>query len=122
MSAMRSNPEVVIVGGGLAGLACARHLHKNGIEFQIIEASDSLGGRVRTDRVAGFLLDRGFQVLQTAYPEAQRVLDYAKLDLHTFFPGALIRVDDCSYRVADPLRKPLEAFESLFSPIGTTMP
>ncbi len=119
MSALISDPDVVIVGGGLAGLACARHLHQNGISFQIIEASDGLGGRVRTDRVAGFLLDRGFQVLQTAYPEAQRVLDYAKLDLHKFFPGAVIRIDNHSYRVADPLRMPLEAFDSLFSPIGT---
>ena len=119
MSALISDPDVVIVGGGLAGLACARHLHQNGISFQIIEASDALGGRVRTDHVAGFLLDRGFQVLLTAYPEAQKVLDYAKLDLHTFFPGAVIRIDNHSYRVADPLRLPLVAFESLFSPIGT---
>jgi phytoene dehydrogenase-like protein len=119
MSALRSDSDVVIVGGGLAGLACARHLHQHGIAFQIIEASDELGGRVRTDRVAGFLLDRGFQVLQTAYPEAQRVLDYSKLDLHTFVPGAVIRMDDNAYRLADPVRKPLAAFESLFSPIGT---
>ncbi len=119
MSALRSDPDVVIVGGGLAGLACARHLQQNGISFQIIEASDGVGGRVRTDRVSGFLLDRGFQVLQTAYPEAQRVLDYTKLDLHAFFPGVLLRIDDHSYRVADPVRKPLEAFEALFTPIGT---
>lgn len=119
MSALRSDPDVVMVGGGLAGLACARQLQLNGISFQIIEASDGLGGRVRTDRVSGFLLDRGFQVLQTAYPEAQRVLDYTRLDLRAFFPGALIRMDEHSYRVADPIRKPLEAFEALFSPIGT---
>jgi phytoene dehydrogenase-like protein len=119
MSALKSDPDVVIVGGGLAGLACARHLHHHGMSFQIIEASDGLGGRIRTDRVSGFLLDRGFQVLQTAYPEAQRVLDYAKLDLHTFFPGAAIHIDDESYRVADPMRKPLAALEALFSPVGT---
>jgi phytoene dehydrogenase-like protein len=119
MSDVRSDADVVIIGGGLAGLACARHLHQNGIAFQIIEASDGLGGRVRTDRVGGFLLDRGFQALQTAYPEARRVLDYSKLNLHAFFPGALIRVGNYSYRVADPVRRPLEAFESLFSPVGS---
>jgi phytoene dehydrogenase-like protein len=119
MSALKSDPDVVIVGGGLAGLACARHLQQHSISFQIIEASDGLGGRVRTDRVSGFLLDRGFQVLQTAYPEAQKVLDYAKLDLHRFFPGAVIHIDDQSHRVADPVRVPLAAFEALFSPIGT---
>jgi phytoene dehydrogenase-like protein len=119
MSALRSTPEVLIVGGGLAGLACARHLHHHGVGFQIIEAADALGGRVRTDHVAGFHLDRGFQVLQTAYPEARKVLDYGTLDLHAFFPGFVIRSDDCTYRVADPLREPLKAFESILSPVGT---
>ncbi len=84
MVAFQSEPDVLIAGGGLAGLACARHLHEHGISFQLLEASDAVGGRVRTDHVAGFLLDRGFQVLLTAYPEAQRVLDYSRLDLHAF--------------------------------------
>ncbi|MGD8995403.1 MAG: FAD-dependent oxidoreductase, partial [Syntrophobacterales bacterium] len=60
--------EVIIVGGGLAGLSCAWRLLGTGLSFLILEASDGLGGRVRTDKVDGFLLDRGFQVLQTAYP------------------------------------------------------
>jgi predicted NAD/FAD-dependent oxidoreductase len=58
----------------LAGLCCARTLHHSGIPFVLLEASDGIGRRVRTNRVEGFLLDRGFQVLQTAYPEARRVL------------------------------------------------
>jgi len=121
MMTFQSEPDVLIVGGGLAGLACARHLHEQGISFQLLEASDAVGGRVRTDHVAGFLLDRGFQVLLTAYPEAQRVLDYSRLDLHAFYHGALIRLNQQSYRVADPFRDPLDAFESLFTPIGTLM-
>src|ERR1700741_5563815 len=86
---MSSSPEVLIVGGGLAGLCCARVLQEKGVKLQIVEASDGLGGRVRTDEMDGFLLDRGFQVLLTAYPEAKRVLDYGSLDLKAFSPGAL---------------------------------
>ncbi len=76
--------DVIIVGGGLAGLCAARTLHEHGVSFQLYEAADDVGGRVRTDEVDGFLLDRGFQVLLTAYPEAQRVLDYDTLELQPF--------------------------------------
>ncbi len=68
--------DVLIVGGGLAGLCCARRLCGAGVTCRVLEASDAVGGRVRTDRMDGFLLDRGFQVLLTAYPEAQQTLDY----------------------------------------------
>jgi phytoene dehydrogenase-like protein len=88
---MSSNADVLIIGGGLAGLCCALRLHQSGLSFQVLEASDGIGGRVRTDKVEGFLLDRGFQVLLTAYPEARRVLDYDGLNLRPFYPGALIR-------------------------------
>ena len=66
--------DVVIVGGGLAGLSCARHLQNSSVTYLIAEASDRVGGRVKTDRLDGFLLDRGFQVLQTAYPVARHTL------------------------------------------------
>ena len=72
---MSIRPDVLIVGAGLAGLCAARRLHEADVSFQILEASDGIGGRVRTDQVEGFLLDRGFQVLLTAYPEARAVLD-----------------------------------------------
>jgi phytoene dehydrogenase-like protein len=111
--------SVIIVGAGLAGLCCARVLHQAGIPFLILEASDGVGGRVRTDRVEGFLLDRGFQVLQTAYPEAQAVLDYRALDLKPFYPGAMVYYDGQLRRVGDPLRKPQHFFSTLFSPIGS---
>jgi phytoene dehydrogenase-like protein len=113
------NMEVVIIGAGLAGLCCARTLHQAGIPFMLLEASDGVGGRVRTDQVEGFLLDRGFQVLQTAYPEARRVLDYRALDLKPFYPGALVYFGGRLHRVGDPLRHPGHFFSTLFSPVGT---
>ena len=84
--------DVIIVGAGLAGLSCARRLQTQGADYLLIEASDRVGGRVKTDVVKGFILNHGFQVLQTAYPEAQRFLDYAALDLKAFAPGAVFRI------------------------------
>ena len=67
--------DAVIVGAGLAGLSCAISLEAAGLSVTLLEASDAPGGRVRTDVVEGFRLDRGFQVMLTAYPEAKRLLD-----------------------------------------------
>jgi phytoene dehydrogenase-like protein len=74
----------------VAGLVCGRTLLRAGHEVILLEASDEVGGRVRSDVVDGFTLDRGFQVLFTAYPAAKRQLDYKRLDLRPFEPGALI--------------------------------
>jgi phytoene dehydrogenase-like protein len=106
-------PDVIVVGAGLAGLCCARELHAAGLEVLVLERGDTPGGRVRTDAVDGFMLDRGFQVLLTAYPEARRVLDYERLGLRPFESGALIRRDERFARVADPFRHPLKSLESL---------
>jgi phytoene dehydrogenase-like protein len=116
---MSSNVDVLIIGGGLAGLCCALRLHQSGLSFQVLEASDGVGGRVRTDKVEGFLLDRGFQVLLTAYPEARRVLDYDALNLQPFYPGALIRYKGRFHRFSDPWRHPIDGMLSLLSPIGS---
>lgn len=114
-----SNPDVVIIGAGLAGLCCARRLHQCGITFQILEASDGVGGRVRTDLVDGFKLDRGFQVYLPAYPEGKRVLDLAALDLRPFRRGALVWFGGKFHRVADPRESLFAAVRGLFNPIGT---
>lgn len=113
--------SVIIVGAGLAGLCCARELHQQGIPFLLLEASDGVGGRVRTDVVEGFRLDRGFQVLLTSYPEARRVLDYDALQLCPFEPGALVRYAGEFHQVTDPWRRPTTALASVLSPIGSLM-
>ncbi|MEM6336274.1 MAG: NAD(P)/FAD-dependent oxidoreductase, partial [Bacteroidota bacterium] len=107
-----------IVGAGLSGLACARALQDFGIPFTILEQSDAPGGRVRTDVVDGFRLDRGFQVLLTAYPTAQQVFNYDELNLQRFDPGAKIYLDGKASTVGDPRRNPTRALSSLVSPIG----
>jgi phytoene dehydrogenase-like protein len=121
MSAGRPVPEadVLVVGAGLAGLACARELSAAGLRTLVLEASDGVGGRVRTDVVDGFRLDRGFQVLLTAYPTTGRFLDYGKLDLRPFEPGALVRIGDGFAAVSDPFRRPSDAVATLLSPVGS---
>jgi phytoene dehydrogenase-like protein len=96
---------IVIVGAGLAGLTCARVLHERREPFMVLEAADGAGGRVRTTVTAsGFRLDRGFQVLFTAYPAVRRHLSLARLDLRCFDPGALIALDGQLHTLADPTR------------------
>ncbi len=112
------NP-VIIVGGGIAGLACAHRLNARGVTFEVLEATGGVGGRIKTDRKDGYLLDRGFQVLQTAYPEARRLLDYQRLDLRPFAPGAMVRIRGRFYTLADPLRKPWTLLDTLVAPIGS---
>jgi phytoene dehydrogenase-like protein len=110
--------EVIIIGAGLAGLSCACRLMKANRPFVILEADQRIGGRVKTDEVDGFLLDHGFQVLQTAYPEARCILDYRRLDLRTFAPGAIIHTEGRFYRIADPRRRPGDLWSTATAPIG----
>jgi phytoene dehydrogenase-like protein len=114
-----SDKKVLIVGGGLAGLACALRLHATGFQPVVLESRDAVGGRVRTDVVEGFLLDRGFQVFLDAYPEAGDLLDKPSLDLRPFKPGALVFHGGRLRRVMDVFRDPLHLVQSALAPIGS---
>jgi len=111
--------DVLIIGAGLAGLSAAVYLHRQGKKVRILEASERAGGRVKTDLHEGFRLDRGFQVLLTAYPEAKTLLNYEQLRLQKFLPGAQVLYDGGSFEIADPLRRPSALFSTLFAPVGT---
>ena len=110
--------DVIVVGAGLAGLAAARQLSIHGIDVVVLEAGDDVGGRVRTDRVDGLLLDRGFQLYNPAYPEAARVLDHDALDLKAFVPGVVAMTDRGPTRLADPRQRPGWAPDALSTRSG----
>ena len=116
-----SSKPVIIIGAGMAGLACATWLHRAGRAVLVLEAADAAGGRVRTDVTPeGFRLDRGFQVMLTNYPEARRIFDYDALNLKAFRSGAVIRLPDGrETTLQNPLQRPLAAFTALVSPIGS---
>ena len=112
-------PEVVVIGGGLSGLVCGLRLQESGIDVEVLEASEAVGGRVRTDRVDGFQLDRGFQVLLDSYPQAKHWLDFDALGLRQFLPGCLVFREGRFVRLEDPFRNLSRAGPSLLSPIGS---
>jgi len=117
---MDERPSVAVVGAGLAGLVAARHLGDAGADVTVFERRDDVGGRVRTHHEDGFTLDRGFQVLFTAYPAVRRELDLGALDLHSFSPGAVIARPGERSVLSDPLRDPFSFTDTLFNREVTT--
>ncbi|MEM6321338.1 MAG: NAD(P)/FAD-dependent oxidoreductase [Bacteroidota bacterium] len=110
----------IIIGGGLAGLTAARQLQQRGVDFLLLEASDRIGGRVKTDVVDGFRLDHGFQVLLTAYPETKYWLDYDQLNLQAFSLGALLLYPNGKQdRIGDPMRDPASLVPTMSSKAGS---
>ena len=110
--------DVVIVGAGVAGLACAATLQAARRDVLVLEAADAVGGRVRTDLCQDFSLDRGFQVLLTAYPTCRRLLDLEALHLGTFQPGARVQLADSDCTITDPFRHPAGILATLMAPVG----
>lgn len=98
--------DVVVVGAGLAGLTCARELERDGLDVVVLEKSDAVGGRVRTDVVDGYRCDRGFQLLNPAYPAVKQLIDVDALDLRAFAAGAALSGERGFAIVADPRRSP----------------
>jgi phytoene dehydrogenase-like protein len=117
--AVQMDYDVIIIGAGLAGLTCAVQFQKAGRSSLIIEAADAVGGRIRTDIVDGFQLDRGFQVFLTSYPTAQKVLDFSTLELKSFEPGAMIRYQNRFECLSDPWRRSWRGLRSIVNRIGT---
>lgn len=116
--ALPGSADVLVVGAGLSGLNAARTVARAGRSVVVCEASDGVGGRVRTDVVDGFLVDRGFQILNTAYPALRAAVDLEALDLRPFVPGAAVRTGDGRlHRLADPRRRPGWAPRTALDPL-----
>ena len=115
--------SVIVVGAGVSGLAAARQLQAFGMPATVLEASDAVGGRMRTDVIDGFRLDRGFQLYNPSYPEGQRVLDHEALDLRPFVAGARVVLRPKGRRhvarIADPRREPSWAVPCVRARIGS---
>ncbi|WP_341957917.1 FAD-dependent oxidoreductase [Microbacterium sp. LWH13-1.2] len=107
--------DLIVIGAGLAGLRCAGLLSAGGLDVVVLEAADAVGGRQRTDIVDGFRLDRGFQVLNPAYPALRRSVDLDALALGSFPVGVRVRMEEGMAELRHPLRYPLSIATSLRS-------
>lgn len=111
--------DVIVIGAGISGLIAAIELQKAGKKVVVLEAGDSPGGRVSSETVDGFILDRGFQVYLTAYPEGKKYLDFKKLRLCPFIPGAMLLKGGRKYKIGDPFRNSSLIIPTILSPAGS---
>ncbi len=114
---MTESCDVLVIGAGLAGLQCARELQAAGRDVRVWESADDVGGRIRTDMVDGFLVDRGFQVLNPAYPAVRRFADLNALQLQPLGAGIGVRRDAELAVLAHPMREPALIAQTLRSGI-----
>lgn len=124
--APRVDADVVVIGAGLAGLACARSLHRThpDLTIRVLEATDDVGGRARTDvHPDGFLLDRGFAIILSSYETQKAEVDLDRLELRPFYSGAKVRFRGDWHVVSDPFRHPVDALRTLLPthPIGSVL-
>jgi protoporphyrinogen oxidase len=109
----------IIIGAGVSALVAAIELEKAGFSPIILEASNEIGGRVKTNDLNGLPIDHGFQVLLTEYPEAKHYLDYTKLDLIQFLPGSVIFKNGKMEKIGDPLRDTSFLWSTISAKIGS---
>ncbi len=113
----QNDPNILVIGAGLAGLTAARVLTSADVPCTVLERAADVGGRVATDSLRDFRLDRGFQIFLTAYPDAGALLDYGALRLGKFYPGSLVWAGKALHRIADPWRNPIAGIGSLLTPV-----
>ncbi len=110
--------KAAVVGAGISGLYASLLLEQRGYQVELFEKSSSIGGRLNSIEKSGFILDRGFHVMQTGYPLASSVFDYDQLGCRSFEPGALVIKPGSKskiWRFSDPFRRPLKGFLGIFN-------
>jgi protoporphyrinogen oxidase len=115
------NHPVVIVGSGVAGLQVAVKLQEQGVPYLLLEKTAQIGGRNQSENYQGYILDHGFQVLQTSYTNVQRSLNLPDLELFYFDSGANIFSNGKFKAFLNPLKSPFEFFDAYFSGLFTIM-
>jgi phytoene dehydrogenase-like protein len=111
--------DAIIIGAGVAGLACAKVLEEQQLSYTVLESGTRPGGRIQTDAVDGYLLDHGFQVIQTGYPDIAQYLNLKELQLNKFPAGVAVRLNGRFHTIADPRQHPRHLMSTIASPIGT---
>lgn len=110
--------DAIIIGAGVAGLACAKVLEEKQLSYTILESGPRAGGRIQTDAVDGYLLDHGFQVIQTGYPDIAQYLNLKELQLNKFPAGVAVRLNGRFHTIADPRQHPRHLLSTIASPLG----